>query len=242
MKIKKFTLIELLVVVAIIGILISMLLPSLSKARDKVRRAACANNFRQIGMAVIMNSDDTGELLKPDYKWTDIMGSSDYLDTPEGSIQEQTSGNVFYCPEGLSDRKSTQTTSTNLEESRRPWESRDLKYSWYGIVAANEQTLQETDGWRYNNWRLHRGDSPGPAKLSFIENHSSALAMHEGTHYIHTFLSSGGRIAPRHDQFSSTNSLFYDGHVKSYKYNYLLSTRGSNGDSGEEIIWRGSRR
>ena len=173
MKGQKFTLIELLVVIAIIGILSSMLIPSLSKAREKVKKSACANNFRQVGIAIIMNSDDNQFLLKPDYKWTDVMGSSDYLSTPEGTIKEQTSGNVFYCPNGLSDRKSTQTTSINLEESRRPWESRDLKYSWYGVVAANEQTLQEADGWRYNNWRLQRGTSPGPAKFSFLDEPST---------------------------------------------------------------------
>ena len=46
---KKFTLIELLVVVAIIGILASILMPSLSRAREAGKRAVCINNQRQIG-------------------------------------------------------------------------------------------------------------------------------------------------------------------------------------------------
>lgn len=49
---KKFTLVELLVVVSIIGILTSLLLPSLSNAREKTKKAVCVSNLKQIGVAV----------------------------------------------------------------------------------------------------------------------------------------------------------------------------------------------
>ena len=53
-----FTLIELLVVIGIIALLISMLMPSLSKARQQANRVACQSNLRQVGQALLIYANN----------------------------------------------------------------------------------------------------------------------------------------------------------------------------------------
>ena len=62
MRRRGFTLIELLVVIAIIAILAAILFPVFAKARETAHHAACLSNVKQIGLGVLMYTQDNDEL------------------------------------------------------------------------------------------------------------------------------------------------------------------------------------
>ena len=61
MKTNKFTLIELLTVISVIAILVSMLLPSLSRSRAKTKQMACLGNLKKLGVANALYLKDNNQ-------------------------------------------------------------------------------------------------------------------------------------------------------------------------------------
>ena len=106
---RAFTLIELLVVIAIISLLVSILLPSLNRAKDLARTVACTSNCRILGMAFVFYMEENTHYPPVGAKRIDPVSGSEFVVawfalfgdilTGYGNVENYGRGDFLICPE-----------------------------------------------------------------------------------------------------------------------------------------------